>query len=46
MKYFASMLAIATALAAAPPAFAGPDNQADCEAAGGTWNAESNSCTQ
>lgn len=46
MKYFVSMLAIATALATAAPAFAGPDNQADCEAAGGTWNAESNSCTQ
>ena len=46
MKYFVSMIAIATALAAAAPAFAGPDNQADCEAAGGTWNAESNSCTQ
>ncbi len=30
MKYFVSMLAIATALAAAAPAFAGPDNQADC----------------
>lgn len=46
MKYFVSMLAIATTLAAAAPAYAGPDNQADCEAAGGTWSAESSSCTE
>ena len=45
MKYFVTMLALATTLAAAAPAFAGPDNQADCEA-GGTWDAEDNSCTQ
>jgi hypothetical protein len=46
MKYFVSMLAIASALAVTSPAFAGPDNQADCEAAGGTWNADSGSCEQ
>jgi len=46
MKYFVTMLALATTLAGAAPAFAGPDNQADCEAAGGTWSAESKSCTQ
>jgi len=46
MKYFVTMLALATTLAVATPAFAGPDNQADCEAAGGVWSAESNSCTQ
>ena len=36
MKYFVSMLAIASALAVTSPAFAG-DTQADCEAAGGTF---------
>ena len=41
MKYFVTMLALATTLAAAGPAFAGPDNQADCEAAGGPWCDES-----
>jgi hypothetical protein len=46
MKYFVTMLALATTLAAAAPAFAGPDNQTDCEAAGGTWDAEGNSCTK
>ena len=46
MKYFVTMLALATTLAGAAPAFASSDNQADCEAAGGTWDAESNSCTQ
>lgn len=46
MKYFVSMLALASALALTGPAFAGPDNQADCEAAGGTWNADASSCEQ
>ncbi|MGD8356160.1 MAG: hypothetical protein PVJ46_08060 [Methyloceanibacter sp.] len=46
MKYFVTMLALATTLGFAVPAFAGPDNQADCEASGGTWSAESKSCTQ
>ena len=46
MKYFVSMLAIASALAVTGPAFAGMDNQADCEAAGGVWNADTNTCTK
>jgi len=45
MKYLVSMLAIASALAVTSPAFAG-DNQADCEASGGTWNADTGSCEQ
>ena len=45
MKYFVSMLAIASALAVTGPAFAG-DTQADCEAAGGTWNVDTASCEQ
>jgi len=39
MKYFVSMLAVTS------PAFAG-DTQADCEAAGGTWNVDTASCEQ
>jgi len=46
MKYFVSMLAIASALAVTSPAFAGPENQSDCEAAGGVWNADAGSCEQ
>lgn len=46
MKYFVSMLAIAAAIATTSPAFAGSDNQADCEAGGGVWSAESKSCSQ
>ena len=45
MKYFVSMLAIASALALTGPAFAGTDNQADCEASGGVWNADTNTCS-
>ena len=45
MKYLVSMLAIASALALSGPAFAG-DSQADCEAAGGTWNADTKTCTK
>ena len=47
MKTFVSTLAIAAAIALASPAFAqdaAPSNQADCEAAGGMWNAETSSC--
>ena len=44
MKYFVATLAIASALAVTSPAFA--DSQADCEAAGGTWNADTNTCTK
>jgi hypothetical protein len=48
MKSFVSMLALAIAVAVTGPAFAGDaasaKNKADCEAAGGTWNADSNSC--
>ncbi len=45
MKYFASMLAVASALAVTSPAFAG-DKQVDCEADGGVWNADTNTCTK
>lgn len=45
MKYFVSMLALASALAVTGPAVAA-DNQADCEAAGGVWNADTNTCTK
>jgi hypothetical protein len=45
MKYLVSMLAIASALAVTSPAFAG-NTQADCEAAGGTWNVDTASCEQ
>lgn len=47
MKYFASMLAIASALAVTGPAFAQeapPANQADCEASGGIWDAANSAC--
>ena len=46
MKIFVSMLAIASALAVTAPAFAGPASQADCEASGGVWNADTNSCSE
>ena len=45
MKYFVSTLAIVSSLALAAPAVAA-DNQADCEAAGGVWNADTNTCTK
>jgi hypothetical protein len=49
MKYFVSMLAIASALAVTGPVFAAdegdsPSTQVDCEAGGGTWNADTNKC--
>jgi len=46
MKYFVSMLAIASALALTGPAFAqdAPANKADCEAAGGIWDAANSAC--
>jgi hypothetical protein len=50
MKTFVSTMALLLALAATGPAFAGDvstaKNQADCEKAGGTWNADSNSCSK
>lgn len=45
MKYFVSTLALVSALALTGPAVAA-DNQADCEAAGGVWNADTNTCTK
>ena len=45
MKYFVSMLSIASALALTSPAFAG-EGQAECEAVGGTWNADTQTCTK
>ncbi len=47
MKTFVSMLAVAAAIAFTSPAFAqdaAPNNQADCEAAGGMWNADTSTC--
>lgn len=48
MKSFISMLALAIAVAVTGPAFAGDaasaKNKADCEAAGGTWNADASTC--
>jgi len=48
LKSFISMLALAIAVAVTGPAFAGDaasaKNKADCEAAGGTWNADASTC--
>jgi hypothetical protein len=48
MKTLLSMLALAVALAFTGPAFAGDGttaiNQADCEKAGGMWDANSSKC--
>jgi hypothetical protein len=48
MKTLISSLALAFAIAFAGSAFAGDvssaKNQADCEKAGGIWNAETNLC--
>ncbi len=50
MKTFVSMLAVAAALAFAGPAFAGDAStaktQADCEAAGGMWDADNSKCAE
>jgi hypothetical protein len=50
MKMLASSLALALALAFTGPAFAGDvstaKNQADCEKAGGLWNAETSLCSE
>jgi hypothetical protein len=48
MQSFIAMLGVVTAVAFTGSAFAQdaapPSNKADCEAAGGMWNAESNTC--
>jgi hypothetical protein len=50
MKILISATAIALGLALAGPAFAGDvskaTTKADCEKAGGMWNAQSNSCAK
>jgi len=50
MKGFASILALALALAFAGPAFAGDvtaaKTEADCKAAGGMWYAATNTCAE
>jgi hypothetical protein len=50
MKTLVSSLALALALAFTGPAFAGDvstaKNQADCEKAGGLWNAETSLCSE
>ncbi len=49
MKTFISMFALALALAFTGPAFAGDvttaKTQADCEKAGGVWDAATNKCS-
>jgi hypothetical protein len=50
MKYLVSAIALALALAATGPAFAGDvskaTTKADCDKAGGMWNADSSTCTK
>ena len=50
MKTFVSMFALALALVFTAPAFAGDvttaKNAADCEKAGGTWDAATNKCSE
>jgi hypothetical protein len=50
MKGVASILALALALAFAGPAFAGDvtaaKTEADCKAAGGMWDAATNTCAE
>jgi hypothetical protein len=50
MKALFSMLALAVALAVTGPAFAGDvtaaKTQADCEKAGGTWDAATSKCAE
>jgi hypothetical protein len=50
MKTFISMFALAVALAVTGPAFAGDvtaaKTQADCEKAGGTWDAAKSACAE
>jgi len=50
MKSIASMIALALALAFTGPALAGDvtkaTNAADCEKAGGMWDASTNKCTE
>jgi hypothetical protein len=49
MKIFVSAIALAVAVAAAGPAFAGdatvPKTKAACEKAGGEWDAATDKCT-
>ncbi len=50
MKNLVAMFALAVALAFTSPTFAGDvttaTNAADCEKAGGMWNAQSNECAE
>jgi hypothetical protein len=50
MKTFMSMFVLAAAVAFTGPAFAGDvtaaTNQADCEKAGGMWDANSSKCSE
>jgi hypothetical protein len=50
MRSFASILALALAFAMTGPAFAGDvtkaTNAADCEKAGGLWDASTNKCSE
>jgi hypothetical protein len=46
MKVFVTTIALALAVAFAGSAFAGsPKTKAECEAAGGKWDAATNTCT-
>jgi hypothetical protein len=50
MKAFVSAFALVLTVAVAGPAFAGDvaktTNAADCEKAGGVWDADNNKCTE
>jgi len=50
MKSLVSMIALTLALAVTGPAFAGDvstaTTQADCEKAGGVWDAETSKCSE
>jgi len=50
MKTFVTMLALAGAVAFTAPAFAGDaasaKTEADCQAAGGMWDASSSTCAE
>jgi len=50
MKSLVSMFALTLALAIAGPAFAGDvtkaTNKADCDKAGGVWDASTNKCSE
>ena len=46
MKMLVSMCALVASIAFTGVAFAKATTKADCEKAGGTWNAQSNACAE